>query len=178
MMKNVLIIASSPRKDGNSDLLAQQFAAGARETGHTVEVVYLRDYAIGYCHGCLVCLKQGTCFQKDDANALMMKLMNADVVAFASPVYYYSVNGQMKTFLDRMNPLYGKMHDKDFYYMLSAMDESHGQLDRAFDVFEGFADCFEGIRRCGRIYGGGAERKGDIKQLAAYGEAYEMGRRV
>lgn len=104
--------------------------------------------------------------------------MEADVVCFSCPVYYYSVSGQMKTFIDRMNPLYDKMKDKDFYYMLTAQDDSHKQLDRAFDVFEGFADCFENIRRCGRVYGGGADKKGEIKDLPAYIEAYEKGKDV
>ena len=177
-MKKVLIIAGSPRKNGNSDLLAQQFAKGAEENGHQVEIVYLRDLKINYCQGCLVCLKKGECFQKDDANSLLPKMMEADVVCFSSPVYYYSVSGQMKTFIDRMNPLYDRMKDKDFYYMLTAQDDSHQQLDRAFDVFDGFADCFDNIRRCGRVYGGGADKKGEIKDLPAHNEAYELGKSI
>mgnify|MGYP002620965850 CR=1 FL=1 len=177
-MKKVLIIAGSPRKNGNSDLLAQQFAKGAEERGNEVEIVYLRDLKINYCHGCLVCLKKGECFQKDDANSLLPKMMAADVVCFSCPVYYYSVSGQMKTFIDRMNPLYDKMKNKDFYYMLTAQDDSHKQLDRAFDVFDGFADCFEDIRRCGRIYGGGADQKGEVKELPVYNEAYELGKSI
>ena len=105
-------------------------------------------------------------------------MMAADVICFTSPVYYYSVSGQMKTFIDRMNPLYGRMKDKDFYAMVTAVDEDHKQLDRAFDVFDGFADCFDNIRRCGRVYGGGAEKKGDVKDRPAYREAYEMGKRI
>lgn len=177
-MKKVLIIAGSPRKNGNSDLLAQQFAKGAEESGNQVEIVYLRDLSINYCVGCLACQKTGRCFQKDDANALLPKMMEADVVCFSCPVYYYSVSGQMKTFIDRMNPLYDRMKDKDFYYMLTAQDDSHKQLDRAFDVFDGFADCFDDIRRAGRVYGGGADKKGEVKELPAYNEAYEMGKRI
>lgn len=177
-MKRILIIAGSPRRNGNSDLLAQQFARGAKENGNQVEMVYLRDLVIDYCQGCLFCLKKGECYQQDDVNFLLPKMMDADVICFASPVYYYSVSGQMKTFIDRMNPLYERMKNKDFYYMVTASEEDHKQLDRAFDVFEGFADCFEGIHRCGRIYGGGASDKGDIKQLEAFNEAYEMGKAI
>ena len=177
-MKKVLIIAASPRKDGNSDLLAHQFALGAEQAGNKVETVFLRDKKIDYCKGCLVCLKKGECFQKDDANSLLPKMMEADVICFACPVYYYSVCGQMKVFLDRMNPLYGKMKDKDFYYIVTAMDDSKKQLDRAFDVFDGFADCFDNIRRSGRIYGGGADKKGEAKQIPAFKEAYEKGLKV
>ena len=177
-MKKVLVIAGSPRKNGNSDLLAQQFAQGAQDSGNEVEIVYLRELKINYCQGCLVCLKRGECFQQDDANMLLPKMLEADVVCFCCPVYYYSVTGQMKTFIDRMNPLYGKMRDKDFYYMLTAAEESHQQLDRAFDVFDGFADCFENIRRCGRVYGGGADAKGAIREMAAFNEAYQLGSKI
>ena len=90
-MKKVLIIAGSPRKDGNSDLLALQFAKGAAESGNEVETVYLREKKLNYCQGCLVCLKKGECFQKDDANSLLPKMMEADVVCFSCPVYYYQV---------------------------------------------------------------------------------------
>lgn len=177
-MKKVLIIAGSPRKNGNSDILAEQFAKGAEEAGNEVEIVYLREKKINYCIGCLVCQTKGECFQKDDANSLLPKMMEADVVCFSCPVYYYSVCGQMKVFLDRMNPLYGKFKNKDFYYMVTAQDDDKKQLDTAFDVFDGFADCFDDIRRCGRIYGGGADKKGDIKELAAYTEAYDMGKGI
>ena len=177
-MKKVLIIAGSPRKGGNSDLLARQFAKGAAENGNEVEIVYLREKKINYCQGCLVCLKKGECFQKDDANNLLPKMMGADVVCFSCPVYYYSVCGQMKVFLDRMNPLYDRMKDKDFYYMVTAQDDNKAQLNRAFDVFDGFADCFADIRRCGRIYGGGADKKGEVEALPAFTEAYELGKSV
>ena len=177
-MKKVLIIAGSPRQNGNSDILAEQFAKGAEEGGNEVEVVCLRENKIHYCIGCLVCQTKGECFQKDDANSLLPKMMEADVVCFSCPVYYYSVCGQMKVFLDRMNPLYGKLKNKDFYYMVTAQDDDRKQLDRAFDVFDGFADCFDDIRRCGRVYGGGADKKGDVRELAAYTEAYEMGKSI
>lgn len=177
-MKNVLIICGSPRKDGNSDLLAAQFAKGATESGNKVEIVYIRDQKLNYCVGCLSCLKTGRCFQQDDANSLLPKMMEADVVCFSCPVYYYSVSGQMKVFIDRMNPLYGKMRNKDFYYMVTAAEEEREKLDRAIEAMEGFADCFEDIRRCGRVYGGGAEKKGDVINLPAYNEAYEMGKSI
>ena len=101
-----------------------------------------------------------------------------DLFLKGEKVYYYSVCGQMKVFLDRMNPLYGKMKDKDFYYMVTAQDDDKKQLERAFDVFDGFADCFEDIRRCGRIYGGGADKKGEVKDLPAFSEAYELGKKI
>lgn len=57
-------------------------------------------------------------------------------------------------------------------------DDNKAQLDRAFDVLDGFADCFDDIRRCGRVYGGGADKKGEVKDLPAYNEAYELGKSI
>jgi len=178
-MKKVIIICGSPRVGGNSDLLAAQFAKGATEAGHKVQTVYLRQLKMGFCHGCLACLPdKKSCIQNDDANALLPWVLDADVICFATPVYYYSITGQMKTFLDRMNPLYGHLRNKEVYYMVTAMDEDHAQLDRAMDALQGCVDCFEDMKVKGRIYGGGANEKGTIVHLPAYQEAYDMGRQV
>lgn len=67
MNKKVLIISSSPRKGGNSETLAAAFAKGAREAGNQVETVYLREKQVGFCKGCLACLKLGHCVIQDDA---------------------------------------------------------------------------------------------------------------
>ena len=101
MNKKVLIISSSPRKGGNSETLAAAFAKGAREAGHQVETVYLREKQVGFCKGCLACLKLGHCVIQDDAVDIAAKMHDADVLVFATPVYYYCVSGQLKTMLDR-----------------------------------------------------------------------------
>jgi len=178
-MKKILIVCGSPRVNGNSDLLAAQFAKGAQEAGHKVQTVYVRQLKMNYCHGCMACLPDAlSCVQHDDVNALLPWMMDADVICFCTPVYYYSITAQMKTFLDRMNPLYGHLRDKEVYYMVTAAEESHQQLDRAMDALQGFVDCFDGMVVKGRIYGGGATDKGDIVKLPAYQEAYEMGRNI
>ena len=98
MSKNVLIISSSPRKGGNSEALAAAFAKGAQEAGNQVETVYLRENQYGFCKGCLACQKLGHCVIKDDAVEIAAKMHDADVLVFATPVYYYSVSGQLKTY--------------------------------------------------------------------------------
>ena len=107
MGKTVLVVSSSPRKGGNSETLANAFANGAREAGHSVETVRLREKQIGFCGGCLACQKLGRCVIQDDAVEIAAKMHDADVLVFATPVYYYSVCGQLKTMLDRANPLFG-----------------------------------------------------------------------
>ena len=106
MSKNVLILSTSPRKGGNSDLLADAFAAGAREAGHEVEKVCLYDKDIAFCRGCLACQKTQRCVIRDDADAIAQKMLTADVLVFATPIYFYEMCGQMKTMLDRTNPLF------------------------------------------------------------------------
>ena len=90
MSKQVLILAGSPRKGGNSDLLCDEFARGAREAGHTVKKIYVQDQRIGPCRACYGCRGTGACVQKDDMAAILEKMVEADVLVLATPVYFYS----------------------------------------------------------------------------------------
>ena len=107
MKKNILILSTSPRKNGNSEMLAREFARGAEEAGHNVELLSLHDKTIGFCKGCLACQKTQRCVIHDDADAIVRKMKDAEVIAFATPIYFYEMCGQMKTLLDRSNPLFG-----------------------------------------------------------------------
>ena len=106
MKKNILILSTSPRKNGNSEMLAREFARGAEEAGHNVELLSLHDKTIGFCKGCLACQKTQRCVIHDDADAIVRKMKDAEVIAFATPIYFYEMCGQMKTLLDRSNPLF------------------------------------------------------------------------
>ena len=101
-----MIITSSLRPGSNSDALADAFARGAREAGHTVETISLKGKEIRFCKGCLICQKTQRCVIADDVPAIVSKMHDADVIAFATPIYYYEMSGQLKTLLDRANPLY------------------------------------------------------------------------
>lgn len=104
--KNILILSTSPRKNGNSEMLAREFARGAEQAGHNVELISLHDKTIGFCKGCLACQKTQRCVIHDDADAIVRKMKDAEVIAFATPIYFYEMCGQMKTLLDRSNPLF------------------------------------------------------------------------
>ena len=97
----VLIISSSPRKGGNSDVLCDQFAKGAVEAGHEVEKVNLREKRLSPCRACYACMENHVCAIQDDMAEIFPKLVAADVIVLASPVYFYSVCSQMKMLLDR-----------------------------------------------------------------------------
>ena len=125
MRKNVLIISSSPRKGGNSETLAASFAKGAQDAGNHVETVWLREKQIGFCKGCLACQKTQQCVIHDDADAIVRKMKDAEVIAFATPIYFYEMCGQMKTLLDRSNPLFPSDYAfRDIYLLATAADSA------------------------------------------------------
>ena len=96
MGKKVLILAGSPRKGGNSDLLCDEFARGAEEAGHKVEKIYVQEQKIGFCRACYGCRGTGSCVQRDDMAPLLDKMVEADVIVLATPVYFYSMDAQLK----------------------------------------------------------------------------------
>ncbi|MGN1086593.1 MAG: flavodoxin family protein [Porcipelethomonas sp.] len=178
-MKNVLIISASPRKGGNSDTLCDRFAQGAEESGHKAEKVFLAAKNIGYCRGCGVCNSTHKCVQKDDMAEILDKMVDADVIVLATPVYFYSMDGQMKTFIDRTVPRYTEISNKDFYFIMTAADTQKANLERTMEAFRGFTeDCLDGAREAGIIYGTGAWQAGEIQSTPAYVQAYEMGRSI
>ncbi|MGN0494176.1 MAG: flavodoxin family protein [Acutalibacteraceae bacterium] len=178
-MKNVLIISASPRKNGNSDILCDRFAEGAAESGHKVEKIFLADKKIGYCRGCGVCNSTHKCVQQDDMAEILDKTVKADVIVLATPVYFYSVDGQMKTFIDRTVPRYTEIADKEFYFIMTAADTEKSSLNRTLETFRGFTeDCLPSAKEAGVIYGVGAWQAGEIKNTPAYEQAYKMGRSV
>ena len=177
MSKKILVLSASFRKHGNSDILCDQFVKGAREAGNDVEKIYVNDKKINYCRGCGVCNTTHKCIQKDDMREILDKMVAADVIVMATPVYFYSMNGQMKTLIDRTVPRYQEISGKDFYFIVAAADDSHANMRRTLEGFRGFTeDCLEGAREKGIIYGTGVWQAGEIETSPVMQEAYEMGR--
>ena len=179
MNKNVLIISSSPRKGGNSETLAAAFAKGAREAGNQVETVSLREKQVGFCKGCLACLKLGHCVIQDDAVEIAAKMHDADVLVFATPVYYYCVSGQLKTMLDRANPLY----DTDYaftkaYLLATAAEDAPETFEGTEKAVQGWVDCFPRCTLAGTVFAGGVNGVGEIAGHVALEQAYRMGKEV
>lgn len=178
MSKKVLIVSSSPRKGGNSDTLCNEFLRGATESGHQAEKVFLRDQKIGYCTGCGVCNSTHACVQKDNMAALLQKMLAADVIVMATPVYFYTMDAQMKTFIDRTVPVYTQLSGKDFYFIMTAADGEKQALERTLDGFRGFTDCLDAPREKGVIYATGVWQTGEVTSTAFMEQAYQMGRGV
>ena len=177
MAKKVLVLSASPRKGGNSDLLCDRFMRGAKEAGHQVEKIFLRDKRIDHCSACGACQGNGgKCVQKDDMAEVVDKMICADVIAMATPVYFYTMSGQMKTLIDRTYARYTEISNKEMYFIMTAAVSRKESLERTLEGFRGFTSCLSGAREKGVIYGTGAWNMGDIKGSPAMTQAYEMGR--
>lgn len=177
-MKKVLILSGSPRKGGNSDTLCDQFARGAAETGHSVEKIRVAEKNIGFCRGCYGCKDTGVCVVRDDMAQVLQKMIDADVLVLSSPVYFYSIDAQLKAVLDRTVARWLEVRDKEMYYIVTAADEEKESAETTLACFRGYAACVEGAKEMGIIYGMGAYEKGEIQNLPAMTQAYEMGKHV
>lgn len=176
-MKKIIVVTSSPRKGGNSETLAQKFAEGAISVGNQVEFVAVRDINLKFCIGCMYCQSHDKCVLDDGMNGLYEKFQNADTLVFATPVYYYAVSGQLKTFLDRLNPLYPRNNKfKDVYLLATAAEDADSAMDGAVKDIQGWIDCFDGVKLKGVIRGIGVTEKGEINTTYFPVKAYEMGR--
>ena len=176
-MKKILIISSSLRAGSNSGALAEAFARGAREAGHEAELISLRGKTVGFCRGCFVCQEKRRCVIRDDADAICQKALNADVLVFATPIYYYEMSGQLKTLLDRLNPLFPSDYAFRDVYMLTAAAEDEAHVpQRAVSGLEGWIACFERARLAGAVFMGGVTDPGEIPEHPALEQAYRMGK--
>jgi multimeric flavodoxin WrbA len=152
---------------------------GSKEAGNQVEKIFLRDKKINYCLACDTCKRNGgDCEQEDNMAEVLDKMIAADVIVMATPVYFYTMNGQMKTLIDRTYSRYTEIKDKDIYFIVTAAVSKKQALERTIEGFRGFTFCLNGAKERGIIYGTGAWNIDDIKDTEAMTESYEMGKRV
>ena len=178
-MKKVVVISTSMRAGSNSQMLAEQFAEGAKAAGNQVEFISLKGKNIQFCKGCLACQKLGRCVIGDDVNDIMAKVLNADVVCWATPIYYYEMSGQMKTLIDRMNAMYPKDYCfRDIYLLATATENEKETPKRAETGLTGWIDCYPKSRLAGTLFCGGVTMPNDIKGNDKLKEAYELGNKV
>ena len=178
-MKKVVVISTSMRVGSNSQVLAEQFAEGAKAAGNQVEFISLRGKEIKFCVGCLACQKLGACVIKDDVPAIMELVLNADVVCWATPIYYYEMSGQMKTLIDRMNAMYPKdYHFRDVYLLATATEDEAYVPERAEAGLKGWIDCYPKSHMAGTLFCGGVTMPRDVEGNGKLQEAYELGKNV
>lgn len=179
MSKKVAIISTSMRNNSNSDALAREFERGAKDAGHSVEFISLQGKKIDFCVGCFSCHEKGHCVIDDDAIEIERKVVDSDVVVFASPIYYYEMSGQMKTLIDRLNAMYTKDYKfRDVYFLTTSTENGEHVAEYAIGGVKGFVACYKKSQYKGCVYCGGVDAPGDIKGNPKLTEAYEMGKNI
>lgn len=179
MNKKVLILSGSPRKGGNSDILCDEFMRGAQEAGHEVEKIRVATKKIHPCSACYYCREHGgECVHKDNMTELLQKMIGSDVLVLASPVYFYSIDAQLKAVIDRTVARWLEVKDKEFYYIVTMADEEAASADTTLACFRGYADCVNGAVEKGVIISGGVYEPGKVKDTPAMTQAYQMGKNV
>lgn len=179
MSRKVLVISSSLRRGSNSEMLADEFLKGAASAGHSAEKLGLAGKTINFCIGCLACQQTKRCVIDDDSREIPEKMLNADVIAFATPVYYYGVCGQLKTVLDRANPLFVSDYKfRDIYLLAAAAEDEPETVQGTETAVQGWVGCFPKAALKRTIFAGGVNDAGDIKGHRALKEAYEAGKQL
>lgn len=177
MGKKAFVISASPRKGGNSDILCDQFIRGAVDGGNKAEKVFLGEKKINYCLGCGACQNNGgSCVHHDDMDEVLDKMIKADVLVMATPIYFYSMNAQLKTLIDRTCCKYTKLADKRAYLIATSADSRKESMDAAIAGFRGFLACLDNVEEAGIIYGTGVHGKGEVREKEVMRTAYDMGR--
>lgn len=181
MKKNVLVITGSPRKGGNSDLMAEAFIKGACEAGHSVDKFETAFRQVTGCVACEQCWSNGrACVINDDWQEVSEKLEKADVLVLAYPLYWSTMPAQMKAVIDRLfsycsdkclRPLTGK----GYVTLICGECEGDGIFSEARAVQKGL-DSYFGWKKLGELAVHSVFKKGEIKRTDALEMAYEMGR--
>jgi len=179
MSQRVLILSASPRKNGNSDMLCDRFMAGAQDAGNQVEKIHVQEKKINFCQGCLACQGNGgVCVQNDDMAEILDKMVRADVLVMATPIYFYNMDAQLKVLIDRTCPRYTEIANKKAFFIATSWDERREVMDVAIAGFRGFLACLNNVEEAGIICGTGVEHVGDIEGKPEMTNAYEMGKAI
>ncbi len=176
-MKKVLILEGSPRPNGNSCILSNEFARGADEAGCSVEKIQLSRKKLSGCLGCNACYRSGgACVQKDDMEEIRAKMLEADVIVLASPVYFYSMTAQMKTLIDRTYAFFNQLAGKTFYFIVTCGAPDAAFTETMLASLRGFTCCVPEAKEGGVVLGIGAMEAGEIRTSDAMIQAYQMGK--
>ena len=175
----IVVLTGSPRKNGNSAYLAEQFIKGAEESGHEVFRFDSALQNVHYCTGCLACGYNGPCVIRDDFDILSSHLVSADMIVFATPIYYYGISGQLKTVLDRFNAFNNHIKDKNkkSAFMVVCANASADTADPILHHYKALCG-YLGFQDMGTVVAPGVYRDGDIKQTNYGEEAYQLGKSI
>lgn len=173
----ILVLQGSPNTNGSTSLLVGEFARGAREASHNVDVVDVATLDIAPCTGCVACGYEGPCAQSDDMDTLRAKILSSDMLVFATPLYYYGMTAQLKTVIDRFCSANSSITGKR---LRSALLTVAWNADSwTFDALETHYDTlvrYLSLRDCGRVLGRGCGSPAMTRRTRYLEEAYRLGR--
>jgi multimeric flavodoxin WrbA len=183
MASSMLVFKGSPREKGNSSLLADKAAEGAKNRGVEIEGFALHRLDIRPCDACNICQETGVCVLKDDMQPLYSRMLDSDAILIASPVYWFTMSAQTKLFIDRWYALQGTngnlLKGKRFGIILTYGD-SDPYTSGAINAIRTFEDMFHYIQAelVGLVYGS-ANDEGDVLSLPKLmQQAYQLGEKL
>ncbi len=174
----ILILHGSARKNGNTGILADEFARGAKDAGHEVTRIELKEKVIKDCVGCGICQTNGgKCVQKDDMLDIYNEILDTDVIAFISPVYFYTWTSLMKRVLDRTFAIETLLTNKIFYLVSAGAALEEKYMKTMFDCYHQYVSCFrgEGNKDGGILMAYGVNSPADVKNTNYIQMAYDLG---
>lgn len=191
-MKRILIVLGGGRPKGNTRQLAEAFARGATEAGHHVELISLNEFTVNGCIGCNACRYGKPCIQKDDFNLLVPKIKEADMIAFASPLLFWTISSRLKAFIERLysiaevdnNPplgRYEKYPEKDAVLLMTSADDLFWTYEQAVSYYKFALINYIGFHDKGMLLAGGcgdSNGSPQIDKTTHLQEAYEFGKNI
>lgn len=172
----IVLLQGSPNKNGSTNILAENFTKGAKEAGHDVIRFDVADMNIKSCTGCVACGYEGPCVQKDDNEKIKKAILSADMIVFATPLYYYGMSAQLKTVVDRFCAYNSSITGK---HMKSALlTVAWNSDDWTFDALESHYKTlvrYLDFEDCGMILGRGCGSPSMTKRTKYPENAYKLG---
>ena len=173
----IVVLKGSPRPNSNSNSLADEFIRGAKEHGHDIFEFDSTRHKVGGCLGCDKCDMRNPYVQRDDFDSLRPELIDADVILFATPIYYFGVSGQLKNVIDRFYSAHNVMgHKKTFFFATMGNPNVH-VADPSADMYDKMVR-YLGWTDGGRILANGIWAKGAIQGTKFMDMAYHYGKEL
>ena len=178
MIKNILVLVGSPRRNGNTELLSDAFIKGATETGNKITKFSLSGKKIYPCTDCQACYKTRQCILEDNMNEVYELLSSTDILVLASPVYFFGLSAQIKALLDRLhNPMRNGFHIKATALLSVCADTDEKTFIPSIATYKAIG-AYLGWEDKGIVTVSGVEKKGDIIGRDELNLAYELGKKI
>ena len=173
----IVVLKGSPRVNGNSNMLADEFIRGAKESGHEIMEFDCTKHNIGGCRACDNCRMAGPCVRKDDFEIVRPHLIDCDVILFSTPIYYFGPSGQLKNVIDRFYSIHGLMGPKRVLLFATMGNPNSIVAEPSIKMYE-LMCMYLGWQDCGKIIANGISSRGAIKTSKFMKKAYELGKNL